>query len=237
MTQLAKMNPRIRALLELVFFIGLVTGLKAILDHYIWKYAGPVALTTGTIALFIYLNATGQGWRSIGLPKLPTVKDKLMQIPKAGLVLLAFIAAVAIALNSGELFGWEFMKEIPETVNDRFGDIHGSLPFLLLWIAIGWVSAAFCEEVMFRGFIITRLTDIFGGKELAVWVAVILGGIFFGFLHFYYQGWRGFITTGLIGIAFGAMFIILKRNLWPIMIVHGLVDTIGFIGTFQGVDI
>ena len=52
----------------------------------------------------------------------------------------------------------------------------------------------------------------------------------------YYQGWRGFFMPGAIAIAFGAMFLLLKRNLYPVILVHGIVDSIGFTARYMDWD-
>ncbi|MGV6819170.1 MAG: CPBP family intramembrane glutamic endopeptidase [Parvularcula sp.] len=57
--------------------------------------------------------------------------------------------------------------------------------------------------------------------------AIVTAGIIFGYGHFYYQGLGGWITTGMIGIAIGFLFLLYKRNLWPLIIAHAFVDSLG----------
>ena len=71
---------------------------------------------------------------------------------------------------------------------------------------------------------------------MAVPLAVILAAALFGFGHMYYQGLRGFITTGAIALAFGTMFVLLRGNLWPMVIVHGVIDTLNFFPLYLGMD-
>jgi uncharacterized protein len=40
--------------------------------------------------------------------------------------------------------------------------------------------------------------------------------------------------TAAIGVAFGAAFLMLTRNLWPILLVHGIVDTNQFPELYLG---
>ena len=42
-----------------------------------------------------------------------------------------------------------------------------------------------------------------------------------------YQGIGGILTTGLIGLTFGLLYLVARRNLWPTIIGHGLVNTFG----------
>lgn len=55
--------------------------------------------------------------------------------------------------------------------------------------------------------------------------------------HFYYQSLRGLVVTGLIGIALGTLYLLYKRNLWPLVLAHGLVDTLSFTALYTGADI
>lgn len=227
---------RFIALAELAFFVGFALISKKLVDPYLWKYAGPVTLITTLILLTAYMRMRGESWADMGLVPLPGLKPKLMLVPQTLLTFVAFGASVAAVMFGAEALGLTFMSETPEGVEERWGDITGNLPLFLLWLAIGWVSAAFGEEMFFRGFIITRLESIFAGVTFASIIAVILAAAFFGYVHMYYQGMRGFIMTGAIGLAFGLMFLLLKRNLYPVIIVHGIVDSIGFTARYLGLD-
>jgi len=227
---------RLVAVAELIFFVGFALISKRIADPFFWRYAGPVTLITTLLLLTGYMRWRGERWSSMGLIPLPGIKAKLKLIPQTLLVFAAFAAAVATVLFGAEALGLEFMSEIPEGVEERWGDIKGNLGLYLVWLGIVWTSAAFGEEMFFRGFMITRLESVFGGVKFASVFAVVAAAAFFGYVHMYYQGLRGFVTTGAIALAFGAMFLLMKRNLWPVIIVHGLVDTIGFTARFLDLD-
>lgn len=225
---------RRRAAMELAVFGGLALVLRIAFDPLFWRYAGPVSLVATLVWLTIYLRRRGEGWSAFGLIRLVGAKAKLMILPKALLVFCFFAAAVAGILFAADVLGWTFMKEIPQGVDDRWGDVRGNLPMLILWLGIVWTAAAFGEEMFFRGFLIGRTQALCSGLPLpSVW-AVLVPALLFGLGHAYYQGLRGFITTAAIGIAFGAAFLVLKRNLWPIVLVHGIVDTINFVTLYYG---
>jgi CAAX protease family protein len=224
------------AAIELVGFVAFALILKRAFDPLFWRYAGPVSLIIVLIVLTGYMRMRRETWAGMGLIALPGARAKLMLIPKTLLAFVGFAIAVATVLLGGEVLGLEFMSEIPEGVEDRWGDIKGNLPLYLLWLAIVWTAAAFGEEMFFRGFIITRLQSVFSGVKFASVIAVILAAAFFGYVHMYYQGMRGFVTTGAIGLAFGATFLLMKRNLYPVILVHGIVDTLTFTALFMGWD-
>ena len=228
-------HPRFVSVIELIVFVTIAVGSKKLLDPIFWRYSGPVTLIGTLILLTIYMRFRGEGWADLGLKPLPGLRAKLMLIPQTGLTFLAFMASVAAAIYGGGALGID-MEAMPEGVEERWGDIKGNLAMLLLWLGIVWTAAAFGEEMFFRGFLITRMQRLLAGIPFAAVFAVLLPALFFGWAHMYYQGMRGFITTGAIAIAFGAMFLLLRKNLWPIVFVHGIVDTIGFVARYLDLD-
>ena len=90
--------------------------------------------------------------------------------------------------------------------------------------------------MFFRGFLVTRGAALFHGLPFGPAFAVLVAAILFGLGHFYYQGLRGLVMTAAIGVAFGAAFLLMKRNLWPIVLVHGLIDTINFTALYLGLE-
>jgi len=101
---------------------------------------------------------------------------------------------------------------------------------------IVWTAAAFGEEMFFRGYLVTRLQTVFRDIRFGNVLAVITPALLFGCAHIYYQGLRGLVLTGLIGMAFGTMFLLFKRNLWPLILWHGIVDTLTFTAMFLNLE-
>ena len=229
-----KVIDRRRAALELFIFGALALGLRLAFDPLFWRYAGPVSLILTLAILMAYLRRRGEGWASLGLISLPGLKRKLMLAPQALLAFALFAASIAVTVFGGQAIGLDFMGKEPPGVADRWGDVAGNLPLYLTWLGIVWTSAAFGEELFFRGFLITRFEALFRDLPLAGALAVILAALLFGLGHYYYQGLRGLITTAGIGIAFGTSFLLFKRNLWPLVIIHGVIDTINFSALYFG---
>ncbi|QLC26731.1 CPBP family intramembrane metalloprotease [Parasphingopyxis algicola] len=221
-------------LAEVIGFVALALGSRYLMSLFFWRFAGPVSLVFTLAILTVYLRGRGVGWADMGLRALPGVKAKLMVLPQALLTFVAFAAIVAMTTVGGPALGFEFMAELPSGVEERWGDVRGNLPLYLTWLAIVWTAAAFGEEMFFRGYLITRLETAFADIRWGVVLAVVLPALIFGYGHFYYQGMRGFIVTGGIALAFGAMFVLFKRNLWPIVLLHGLIDTLSFTALYNG---
>lgn len=218
---------------EIFAFVAFALVAKYLLSLVFWRFAGPVSLLLTIGVLTMYLRARGLGWADMGLVPLRTWKSRLMVLPQAGLTLVAFAFAVALTTIVGPALGLEFLKKVPTEVGDRWGDVAGSLPHYLLWLAIVWTAAAFGEEMFFRGYLITRLQQVFLRNWIGTVAVVVLPAMIFGYGHFYYQGLRGAVVTGAIGLAFGTMFLVFRRNLWPLILLHGVIDTLTFTAIFM----
>lgn len=227
---------RIGLIAEVAAFVGFALGSKALMSLVAWRYAGPISLLTTLAVLTVWLRFRGTGWREMGLVPLRGWKAKLLVLPKAGLTLLAFALVVALTTVAGPAVGLDFLKGVSTGVDERWGEVKGSLPHLLLWLGIVWSAAAFGEEMFFRGYLITRLLQIFGSGWAPKLFAVLIPALIFGYGHFYYQGLRGAIVTCGIGLAFGAMFLLFRRNLWPMILLHGVIDTLAFTGIYLGLE-
>lgn len=219
---------------EVTAFVIFALMSKYLMSLFFWRYAGPASLLLTLGLLTLFMRAVGLRWSAMGLVPLPGWRAKLMVFPKAGLALIAFAIAVALTTIAGPALGLAFLAEVPAGVGDRWGEVAGSLPHYLLWLGIVWTAAAFGEEMFFRGYLVTRLQLIFPNGSLGVICAVVVSALIFGYGHFYYQGWRGAVSTCGIGLAFGTMFLLFKRNLWPLILLHGVIDTMTFTAIFLG---
>ncbi len=229
-------SSRLGILTEVAGFVAFAFLSKYLMSLIFWRYAGPVSLLLTIALLTLYMRARGVDWSALGLRQLPTLRAKLMVIPQALLTLIAFAAVVAVTTIGAPAIGLDFMNEMPAGIEDRWGDVAGSWPHYLLWLAIVWTAAAFGEEMFFRGYLISRLQTAFAGGKVAAIAAVVISALIFGYGHYYYQGMRGAIVTCGIGLAFGAMFLLFKRNLWPLIFLHGVIDTLTFTALFLDAD-
>ncbi len=102
-----------------------------------------------------------------------------------------------------------------DMVRTEMFDIQpGSSILIIVASLISTLGYAFLEELVCRGYAITRLTQI--GWSSA-W-AIIVPGLLFGSYHIY-QGAYGALNATLMGLAMGYFFF-KTRQLWPIFIAH-----------------
>ena len=229
----ARSESRTTVIAEIAAFVGFAFLSKYLMSLFFWRYAGPISLLLTLGILTLYLRARKLPWAALGLVPLRGWKSRLMVIPQAGLTLIAFAVVVALTTVVGPALGISALAEVSAGVEDRWGDVAGNLPHFLVWLAIVWTAAAFGEEMFFRGYLITRVQSVLPTGRIGAAGAVMLSAAIFGYGHFYYQGWRGAIVTGGIGLAFGTMFLLFRRNLWPLILLHGVIDTLTFTAIFM----
>jgi CAAX protease family protein len=136
-------------------------------------------------------------------------------------------AIVFVAVYVSEKAG--FRRDI-----SKFKDVQGNPELTFVAVLYALIGAGFYEEFTFRGFLMQGLAMLFDGSR-AAWIgACILQGALFGAAHAY-QNPLGIAITGTLGILMGLLVLASGRNLWPVIIGHGLFDASRFVlFYFQG---
>ena len=237
MTFFASPRSRLSVLIEFALVVGVLVGTKLIFDQIVWKYAGPLSLLCTLATILVFTRISGESWSRFGLVRPRRAWSLPLILPQAMLGIVAILGIGAGTAFLGDALGFWTTDGTQPGVADRWGNIAGNLPVYLGWLAIAWISAGFGEEVFFRGYVIDRLSRLLPDSRWAVPVAVLLAALGFGIAHMYYQGVRGLVVTGMIGLALGTLYILYKRNLWPLIIAHASVDTLVFTAMYMEWDI
>lgn len=103
--------------------------------------------------------------------------------------------------------------------------LHGNGRAVLALLPAVWLSAGICEEVVYRGYLISQLAKLCGNSREALLASTALAAIGFGLAH-WHQGLTGMLVTGSLGLLFGLLFLQQSRNLWVNMIAHIVADTV-----------
>ena len=183
--------------------------------------ATPVLVVFGVGSLWL----RREGARAVGLAFLSDWGRTVLVGIVAGIGYQGFslyVAEPAIARVTGKL---------PDV--SLFAPLAGNVHFLLISLAVAWTLAAFGEEFVYRGYLLTRIARVLGDAPRAWLGALTVTSIVFGAGHAY-QGVSGMITAGLEGFAFGLLYLATGRNLWVPVIAHGTMDTVGFLLLFLG---
>lgn len=129
------------------------------------------------------------------------------------------IAVGFLLISSAILSGLGYLlKAAP---NQAIRNIYPQGPFEITVYLLLVLTAAYCEEVIFRGYMQRQFTALTNGAT----GGIVLQGIVFGASHGY-QGWRYMLIITVFGILFG-LLAQWRRTLRPGMIAHFLQDGIG----------
>jgi len=167
-------------------------------------------LAWGALGLYL-LWRSGIGPARIGLGRFRWRPDLL-----GGLGLAALIGVPGLGLYmAGRALGIG-VEVVPSALTDTWWRI----PVLLcVAFANGWA-----EEIIVVGFLLTRLRqlDVSPGK------ALLLSSLLRGAYHLY-QGFGAGLGNFVMGLVFGYAWRRTGR-LWPLIIAHGLIDAVAFVG-------
>jgi membrane protease YdiL (CAAX protease family) len=111
-----------------------------------------------------------------------------------------------------------------------FADVEGDLGLLVLLLVLSWTLGAVCEELAFRGYLLTRLRELLGPGRVGTGLAVLASAVLFGVLHSE-QGVVGVVAVALDGAAF-AVLRLRYDTVWAPVLAHGFNNTLGLLTFF-----
>ena len=112
----------------------------------------------------------------------------------------------------------------------QFAELEGNVPLLLTFLALSWTLAAVGEELAFRGYLLTRITDVIGTSVASRAAAVVAVALLFASIHGE-QGVAGMVLVFVDAVFYGAMRYRFD-SLWASVVAHGLNNSIGMIAFF-----
>jgi uncharacterized protein len=164
----------------------------------------------GGLGLYL-LWRTGSAPARVGLGRFQWRPDLLGGFGLAALIGLPglglYLAARALGINAS-------------VIPSGLGDTWWRVPMLTLTaFADGWA-----EEIIVVGYLLTRLDQLGVGSHAALVCSSLLRGAY----HLY-QGFGAGLGNVAMGLVFGYAWR-RTRRLWPLVIAHGLIDTVAFVG-------
>lgn len=204
-----------------IAFVGLVLPLVG--DNLVLKQ---FVVWAANIFMLIYIwtgaKLRGEKWSDFGLNVNSfswkgAFKVFLLSILVCALAVTGFVIGSIIMANitgipeGSDMSGYDYFKD--------------NIWMLLLTLAAVYIASSFGEEVIYRAFLINRISEIGNETKYATIVAVILSSIIFGLIH-YDWGPMGIVQTGFMGLALGLCYIKLKKRLWILVLAHAYMDTI-----------
>ncbi len=173
----------------------------------------------------------GEKISSLGLSfELVTVRSLAKFI---GLSLLVFVIATAFyILGSAIMIN---ITGLPQQADMSSYDYMKDNPAMLAASLVGaYIAASFGEELIYRGFLITRITELLNIKP-GVAISTTISAVIFGLVH-YNWGPAGVVQTTFMGLALGICFIWLKRKLWILIAAHAIMDTILIVQVYLSIN-
>ncbi|HEX7104937.1 MAG TPA: CPBP family intramembrane glutamic endopeptidase [Acidothermaceae bacterium] len=168
------------------------------------------------------LAARRQGVGAIGVRALTPVRRVAGQV-------LAFTGVWTLLQLAVFLPLAEHLTGTRQDVSD-FAGLEGNLGKLFVLLGLSWTLAAAGEELVFRGWIPTRITDLVGAGRVGVALAVLVSSALFALIH---------TEQGVVGVAatfFDAIFFSGLRlrygSVWASWLAHGLNNTFGLVAFF-----
>jgi membrane protease YdiL (CAAX protease family) len=175
------------------------------------------------------MRRRGISWKDIGL-----VRPKSLWRAALWVVAIYLTAIIIVGLGVNPISNLLGLEKLDTSA---FASIKGNLStYLIYLIPVSWGAAAFGEEMLFRGFLSRRLLTLFGDTRFAIFIAVLLQATLFGLGHIY-LGARGAITAMTVGLIMGMFYFLNKRNLWPLIITHGLMDSVAMTVLYLGYEL
>ena len=140
--------------------------------------------------------------------------------------ILVGILVAAISLSFMQLVFFPILEKLvtfEATEIGLYDFIRGGPVQFVLIVLMGWIIGGFYEEIVFHGFIFTRLEKMIGGRYSTA-IAFLITAILFGAYHFQ-LGTAGLLNALIIGAVYLGLFLFYKRNLWYSIICHGAYNT------------
>jgi membrane protease YdiL (CAAX protease family) len=133
------------------------------------------------------------------------------------LALVGFIIGSIIMAN---------ITGIPESSDmSNYDYLKDNIWMLLLTLSGVYIVASFGEEVIYRAFLINRISELGLNTKTGKIITVIISAIIFGLAH-YSWGLMGIVQTTFMGLALGFSYIYLKKRIWVLIFAHAYMDTI-----------
>jgi len=174
-------------------------------------FAGQPGTPLFYITIFITLWAKRWDWKYFGMTRPNWLKT----------IIKAFLFSICLFILLDFLITPFLELYFSKVDLSEVSHIEGNLSNYVLYLLLGWIIGGFCEEIIYRGYVVKRLAIIFGDTNKTWLFSAIIASIGFGFAH-YYQGPSGIITACIIGLMFGIIFIYNRNNLMLPVLTHGI---------------
>lgn len=209
-----------KILLDLIFLLFVFSASWYFKSYLPIELQGAFVIVSVSLFSIFILKQRSLSFGQIGLNKITINKSFFREVTTVAV--LIFIVQALGLLVIGFLLG---RPEAGTAIENQPQTILG---FLLDIVFNVWIITAIGEEFIFRGIILNRLRALFNidNNKSSIYLVSGLQAIWFGLAH-QSQGASGILITALIGFVLGVYILrYSKFGLWPLIVAHGLVDTV-----------
>lgn len=137
--------------------------------------------------------------------------------------------AIFLCALAAFMFGLMIMINItdlpPQVDMSSYSYLQENLFMLILTLIGVYIVSSFGEEVIYRGLLITRISELGLSKKAGKVITVILSAVIFGLAHYWW--WvTGIVQTFFMGLVLGFFFLKFNKNIWTLVLAHAYMDTI-----------
>ncbi len=167
--------------------------------------------------IWLYLKYFGESFSDLGF-RLKSCSLKSFLVGSA-------VAILTVAFMQLIFFpALENLVEFEEVQVELYDKLRGNTGFYIFILVMSWIIGGLYEEIVFHGFIFTRLEKMIGGKY-ATLLGFLITAIIFGAYHIQ-LGSEDVLNAALVGAGYHALILYYKRNLWYGIFAHAVYDTI-----------
>ncbi len=149
--------------------------------------------------------------------------------PKEALRVFLWSLLVFVLALAGFVVGSIIMANllgVPENADmGGYAFLKDNLGMLILSCVGVYIVSSFGEEVVYRAFLINRISELGWGGKKGEGIAVVISAIVFGLAH-YSWGPMGIVQTAFMGLVLGLCYVALKKRLWILVLAHVYLDTL-----------
>ncbi len=194
----------------------LIISFAAVFPHLgfipLFGYTLPIIIVIG-----LRLKYRGEKFSDIGFSFKKFSFKALLVGAVSALLILGFMQLVFFPiLNKFVTFS--------ETDVGIYDFIRQNIWSLIFMITMGCLVGGLYEEIVFHGFIFTKLEGMIKGKG-RFWISFVITCIIFAGYHIQ-LGWAGVINSLVVGAVYQALFLYHQRNLWYSICCHGVYNTL-----------
>ena len=224
---------KIANITEILLIFGLAIGLIKILKPYagdnLLLQMGIIWCVNILMLILVWsgMKLRGQNWsdfrlRSWRLSSKESLKVFLRSLLVCVLAILGYVLGTIIMAN---------ISGMPESADmSNYEYLHNNVFMLILTLLGGYIVSSFGEEVIYRAFLISRLSELGLDSKNGKMAAVAISAVIFGLAH-YEWGLTGIVSTAFMGLVMG-IFYLKYNNLWILVLAHAYMDTLLLVPLF-----